>query len=469
MLNKINKNSLILISIIFLGAFYRFYQLNYEDYWFDEYFGFWISDPSINFNETLKRNLGPELGQGQNIFFDFVLKYFYKLVGYYPENGRYLTAFIGSISVPLLAYLSYQIDKSKSYLLTAFIASHCWYLISYSQEVRAYSFIFLIAILSFITFIFLIKFEKKISKNFILIYFLYFLINLIGLVNNIFFGIVILSQFLFTLNFFDKRRKFKIFFINFVLVGSFFLILMFPSLKENLSTNKFWISQVNLNFFISFFFPRFFGSKIMGYLFLFIMIFLILKNRKNIFKKNSSFQLLFILLISSYFFPLMYGLIKIPILIDRYIIFVLIPIILLISIFTFKQPNKTRNFIIILIVLTTFSNNYLEIFERSNSKPEFDKSLSLISSSNEAKIKLLTKSKIDHQWLLNYFKKINYSNYQNLNFLDFNESNNDKQLWFLCYYPINDFNCSSPDIDQKYNKIIDKSFFLVNVSLYEKK
>ena len=163
---KINKNFLILISIIFLGIFYRLYQANFEDYWFDEYFGFWISDPSISFNETLKRNLGPELGQGQNIFFDFILKYFYGFVGYHPENGRYLTVFIGSISIPLLTYLSYQIDNSKSYLLTAFITSHCWYLISYSQEVRTYSFVFLLTILSFIIYIFLIRFDKKNLKKF---------------------------------------------------------------------------------------------------------------------------------------------------------------------------------------------------------------------------------------------------------------------------------------------------------------
>ena len=64
--------------------------------WFDEYFGFYISDPELSFTETLERNLGPENGAGQNLFFDFVLKYFYRLFGYYPENGRYLTVFIGT-------------------------------------------------------------------------------------------------------------------------------------------------------------------------------------------------------------------------------------------------------------------------------------------------------------------------------------------------------------------------------------
>ena len=466
---KINKSFLILILIIFLGIFYRFYQANFEDYWFDEYFGFWISDPSINFNETLKRNLGPELGQGQNIIFDFILKYFYGLVGYHPEKGRYLTVFIGSISIPLLTYLSYQIDKSKSYLLTAFITSHCWYLISYSQEVRTYSFVFLLTILSFIIYIFLIKFNQKNSKKFSLLHLSYFLINLVGLINNIFFGIVILSQLLYTFNYINIKSKFKTLLTNYILVGTLFLILMFPSLKDNLSTSKFWISQVDFNFFISFFFPRFFGSKIMGYLYLFILIYLILKSNKIIIKKNSIYFLLLMLLIISYFLPLIYSFIKIPILIDRYIIFVLVPIILLISIITFKQPTKIRNFIILLIVFMTFGNNYLEIFKRSNSKPEFSKSLSLIATSDHYKIKLLTKNKINNEWLNNYLHKINFAEYQNLEFVDYNELNNDKYIWHLCYYPINNFNCRSDEVEQNYNKIIDKKFYLVNASLYERK
>jgi hypothetical protein len=465
---KINKNFLILISIIFLGIFYRLYQANFEDYWFDEYFGFWISDPSISFNETLKRNLGPELGQGQNIFFDFILKYFYGFVGYHPENGRYLTVFIGSISIPLLTYLSYQIDNSKSYLLTAFITSHCWYLISYSQEVRTYSFVFLLTILSFIFYIFLIKFNQKNPKKFSLSYLSYFLINLIGLINNIFFAIVIFSHFLYTLNYIDNKSKFKILLMNYVLVGSIFLILMFPSLKDNLSTSKFWISQVDFNFFISFFFPRFFGSKIMGYLYLFILIYLIIKSN-NIIKKNSIYFLLFILLIISYLLPLIYSLIKIPILIDRYIIFVLVPIILLISIITFKQPTKIRNFIILLIVFMTFGNNYLEIFKRSITKPEFNNSLSLIANSDHYKIRLLAKNEINNEWLNNYLHKINFSKYQKLEFVDYNELDNDKHIWQLCYYPINNFNCRSNEVEENYNRIIDKSFYLVNASLFERK
>tara|TARA_S200000501_G_C20654118_1_gene668886 strand:- start:240 stop:596 length:357 start_codon:yes stop_codon:yes gene_type:complete len=117
----------------------------------------------------------------------------------------------------------------------------------------------------------------------------------------------------------------------------------------------------------------------------------------------------------------------------------------------------------------TFGNNYLEIFKRSNSKPEFNKSLSLIAASDHHKIRLLTKNKINNEWLNNYLHEINFSKYQNLEFMDYNELDNDKYIWHLCYYPINNFNCKSDEVDQNYNRIIDKTFYLVNASLFERK
>jgi len=464
---KINKSLLILITVIFLGIFYRIYQSNFDDYWLDEYFGFWISDPQLNFMESLDRSFGP--GRGQNLLFDFVLKYFYFFFNYYPENGRYFTVFLSSLSIPLLTYLSYQIDKSKSYLLTAFLTSHCWYLISYSQEARGYSFSFLLAILSFIVFLFIIKSNSSNLKKIIYLSLIYFLINLSGLINHIFFGLVVISHFIFIFNFVDEKKKFKIIIINHIFLGIIYSLIMFLFLVKNLSTNDFWISQINLEFFISYFFPRFFGSKIMGYIYLITLVYLIVKTKKIVFEKKSIYQLLFILLISSYFFPLIYSLVKIPILIDRYIIFVLVPIILLISILTFKQSLKVRNFLIVIVVLFTFGNNYLEIFNRVNSKPEFNKSLAFISSTKDVEIKLLSKTKNDHIWLLNYLKKINFSKYENLNFLNYNELNDNKYLWILCYLPLGNYKCNLDEVSQNYIKTMDKSFYLINVSLYEKK
>ena len=460
------KSYLIFIIIFAAGIFYRFYNSNFEDYWFDEFFGFWISDPQLSFTETLERSHGP--GRGQNILFDFILKYFYLIFGYYPENGRILTVTISSLSIPLITFLSYQIDKSKSYLLCAFLASHCWYLISYAQEVRSYSFGYLLSLLSLIIFISLLRLNiEKIASRYLLGITL-LTINLLGLINHIFFGIVVISQFLFLLNFTDEKIKFKFFIINFLSLIIIYLFLMYPFLIKNLSSNSFWISQVKIDFFIDYFFPRFFGSKIMGYLYLFSLIFLIIKSNKLIFKIKSYHQLLFILLVSAYLFPLSYSLIKIPILIDRYIIFVITPIIILISNFIFKQSSNIKWILLILICSITFLNNYLEIFERKNSKPEFSNALYEISQNPFGKILIMSNNKQDHEQIVNYLDKIKYSKYNNYEYFDYKSPINEQYFWSICYLPLNSFNCEKNFINTNYEKKITKEFFLVNTILFEK-
>ena len=57
--NLLKKNNIILLVILSLGIFYRFYQSNFDDLWLDEFFGFWMSDPKLDFYETYQRSLGP--------------------------------------------------------------------------------------------------------------------------------------------------------------------------------------------------------------------------------------------------------------------------------------------------------------------------------------------------------------------------------------------------------------------------
>ena len=145
-----NKDVFFLAIIIFSAFFLRIYNLNFEDYWFDEQASFWVADPSLTLNETLQR--GKELDQGTSIVFNLILKIFFSLSNYDPQIGRYLPFIFGLLSIPALSYLTYQIKQNKSYLLVGILSSINFYLISYSQEVRVYSFLFFISILNIIFF-----------------------------------------------------------------------------------------------------------------------------------------------------------------------------------------------------------------------------------------------------------------------------------------------------------------------------
>ena len=73
---KIFGIKIIFFFIIIATAFIlRIYNLNFEDYWFDEQASFWVSDPTINLNDTIERS--NELDRGSNIVFNLFLKNFF--------------------------------------------------------------------------------------------------------------------------------------------------------------------------------------------------------------------------------------------------------------------------------------------------------------------------------------------------------------------------------------------------------
>ena len=82
----------------------------------------------------------------------------------------------------------------------------------------------------------------------------------------------------------------------------------------------------------------------MGLIYLSTLIYLILFFRKKIFYEQNNYLFLIILLFFSYIIPLTYGFIRTPVLTDRYIIFVLIPVLILISCLIFEIKNNYKKF-----------------------------------------------------------------------------------------------------------------------------
>ena len=242
---------------------------------------------------------------------------------------------------------------------------------------------------------------------------------------------------------------------------------MYETLIQQLSIKDFWIEQIELDFFINYYFSRFFGSKIMGFIYLLTLVFLIFKLKNKFFGNSKKLLFLLILLISSYIFPIIYSFISKPILTDRYIIFVLIPIILIVSIFTLSLKNtKVKNCILAIIILSTLGNNYLEIFERKHTKPEFNKVLEKISESNFDHIYLKTPTEDQKNLLMNYLKSTKNFQKKNINILNEDEVLNKKKIWQICYQPINDFNCSKDTTLKKFYEVRKIQFYLIEATLY---
>ena len=404
-------------------------------------------------------------------FFNLILKKFFEIFGYNPDIGRILTVFIGVVSIPALCYLTFQIKKNSGYLLIAFLSSISWYLISYSQELRPYSLLFLLSILSIIFFFKLIDEDKKtINLNFLL----FVLFSSLAAITHIFFFIIVFSQFIFLIvNKFEIKDYFYTKLFSVILTPLIYLFIMhdFLILQIQLGNQDWWIQQVKLEFFINFFFSRYFGSKIMGLIYLVILIYLITIQRKTIFKLSSKYFFLLLMLFFSYFLPLAYSLFRQPILTDRYIIFVLIPILILISSLIFEiKPKKVKIFLLILLLISTITNNYIEIFHREISKPEFKSTIKyIINSKTNNNIFVLAKNKMVKEIVGNYVKVIISNENVDFNFLDEIYKNDLNEFWVLCYEPVNNFQCILTKINS--NNFIKKDQIklkLINAALYKK-
>ena len=468
---KIFGIKIIFFFIIIATAFIlRIYNLNFEDYWFDEQARFWVADPSLTFSETLER--GKKLDQGTSIVFNLLLKTFFSLFDYNPLIGRYFPFIFGLLAIPALCYLTFQIRQDKSYLLVGILSSINFYLISYSQEVRVYSLVFLISILSLILFFKLIEKENEYKKKKYFYSFFYIIISLFGVCLHIFFFIIIFSQFIFLcLNFLFKEKKIIFNILCVLVIPILYLLLMYENLLAQMGIKDFWIQQVNLDFFYNFFFSRFFGSKIMGAIYLLVLIYLVYINREKIFNLGDKNFLLILIIFFSYALPLLYSLYKQPILTDRYIIFILVPIFILISVFILEIKNSKTKYIILTIILaSSFANNYIEIFNRKKTKPEFNKVIEYISKTKVKDIVIKTNLDMIEKMTINYSKNILNSKKNNITFLnskfDYSELEN---IWLLCYKPINNFDCSpKPYALSNWEKVDNVEYKLINASLYKK-
>ena len=139
----------IILSIILLGFILRFYNIGYENLWFDEIFSFWVTDPSLSFTDTFSRIKSTETIP---FLYYYLVKFCNYLFGYDPIVGRMFSAFFGFLSIFTVSNLCRKFVNNKSYLLTTCLISLNIFLIAYSQEMRVYIFTFFLVSVALVFF-----------------------------------------------------------------------------------------------------------------------------------------------------------------------------------------------------------------------------------------------------------------------------------------------------------------------------
>ena len=451
------------VLLIFFGSFIRFYNLNFDDLWSDEMTSYWLSNPFYSFSETISLIFESNL----MISFEIILKIFHKLFGYDVHISRYLNAIISVFSIILFFNLLRKNSVNiNSILYGTFLLAFNIFHIRYAMELRSYTLTFFLALM-LINLLFEDQYLKK--KNSYLDYFLIIIISLLMLFSHSFSIIII-----FSLNFYilclwflkkdDNSDLIKIFFLNIFIVIFFLLFYL-----KGISHTPNWIEQLDISFFTNYFFSNFFGSRLIGGVYLVVLLYLLTKSIKQIINKANINLFFLILIFFSYFLPGIYGYIFEPILINRYIIFVLIPILFLISHLTFEfNYNLVKKIFLSLIIMLTFFNHFTEnTFKQfyTNiypSKPEIGKTLKFINKSNSLNYSVLLDgnnklniNNIYENYLNNYTKKLKFDlNF--INYLDKKTLPND--FWIIHIRDITETEFKKPNNFLNYT-IKEKKYF----------
>ena len=176
----------------------------------------------------------------------------------------------------------------------------------------------------------------------------------------------------------------------------------------------------------------------------------------------------------------MFGYLIKPVLVDRYIFFVLIPLIAFLSHYIILINNNfTKFFLIILLVGSqiinlfdeySFKQFYTNIYP---TKPEVKKIIKTINSSNDnyfsfslSKDNFINYNNVRYNYLKKYIEKLDY----NLVFVDYyNDKKHPNRIWFIYFKDITDKKFSIPHKLSDYSVLSSDFYNRVEIHLIEKK
>ena len=421
----LNNKIFIYVFFTILSFLLRYYLFEGRESWGDEWHSIYVAKPYISTAETLARYYGDKGDTFLTEFYPplylFILKYIFQIFGYIDTNGRWFSLILGSLAVPLSIYLSSIFLDIKKFFFAGLVITFNLFLIWQSLEIRAHS------ILVFTSLINIILFYKLLNNKNLFYLTTYgalsiFLLSLWPISGAIFFGktIYIVKKF-----FINKIFEKKIFFL-FIFILLSYLILNIEYLKFNLERDWHYTSLYS-SFFYNYHFRTFFGTPILGGLYLLTFSFLLIKNLKKIIFKNNDENLIIYIILSSYFLTLSYTFLRASIMSPKYVIFIL-PLII---IWIFIEINKLKNgkvFSIFLVLISIFFG----VFEINNypmKRPPSTEALKIVMNDKSKHI-VTNETDVFNTYLST--KKI----FIKENFILLDEKikfpNSIKSIWFIC-------------------------------------
>jgi uncharacterized membrane protein len=428
------NHNLYLLLILILGAILRLLRLDYQSLWFDELASIVPVSPRTSLTSVIEH-----AKHDQPPAFFILLYTWFKIFPYTPYSGRLFVAILGIIGIGAVYLLGKDVKDKNVGLCASAITALNFFHIYYSQELRFYSLLFLLTVLSYL---FFIKcFKNPSIKNYIGYSFIS-----IALLYTHYYGMVVLAAQVFTflalVLLFNKRSK--KFIILSVSSGVLILLSFSPWLPVIFGDNQiesFWIKKPDI-FFSFLYLYNYFGKEPVAFIASLMLMglairhFIICYKSKNSDQKTTNLYITEFVLIAwlllSYLIPYIYSVVKIPMLHERYTIVTLPSIILLTALgWNLIQSRRLKILITLAVVLATFMNLALfNPYYTKFHKLQFRELVMELKDYDESHTKIYS----DQPWYFNfYFEQFNSKNkLTDINGVDFAaDTTGIKKVWIL--------------------------------------
>ena len=401
------KLNFILIAILILAAFFRFYNLGFQGAWLDEIHTLKEADPNLSFKELHEVIM---MREGIPHFYFILVRFFGIIFTHSLFSIRLLSVVTGILAVYSIYLLGKEMKDKQLGYIAAFLLALQPFHIEYSQEGRSYSLLVLFVIISFYRLVLFLK-QPDIKNAVFLGIFLGLITNAhpIGIVNVISVFLIIVVCFFFIK---EKNEKVK-YFRNTFLSGLTTLVVFFPVyqiVSKVSDIQSFWVQKPSFDYVLQVLVNLSGGNKIVFYLIIFSFVLVLVKTFTSLTKikkdtncKNDFINglIIFNWIIFFFLFILLKSLGEASIFLNRYLISLVPGFILLLALAIENIKFKYVRLSIILLISGLFM--YVLFVEKKYYSTRVKAQLNDISDQvkNENKNNEVVIS--NWGWLLTYF------------------------------------------------------------------
>lgn len=384
--NWIASNYLIIIILIIASAM-RLYHLTYQSIWLDEIASITEANPALPWSDLEMTILASD--PHPQLYF-VLLKSMFILFGYTIFVARFFSAVVGTLGVFSIYLLGTEIMNKRVGLIAAFLLAINAFGLNYSQEVRMYSLLLLLTILSFYRLVVFLK--NTTYKNAV-----WYGVFTGLMVFTQFFGLFILASQLFILFIFLVRtgKKDRLqFFLKSLVSGVVAALIFLPALHIFIETTKkkYAVFQPTTIEDIKQIFKDFAGNSdtIIWISILIMLVYFFFVFKGKLFKnKNESLTILVLLswIFVSMGLPILRSYLVTPMINSRYFIGALPPIILLVALGIDKMGKKAIQITVVAVFALISFNQLINENDYYNkiSKGQFREIADYVISQNKEK------------------------------------------------------------------------------------